>query len=270
MLPTLTPIHTDTGNPCGTQLHVTSDDHQHHPSIAPHPTIDTSTVSASTQAMVAGTNNHEMSQLSNFQLPDFSRKKVTCLHQEKVALSQWARQTRIECNRDVNSAPSAGQPSDSTPVPLSNGSDVDLAYVTPSRNNPEIIVTETEDGPVKLVVRTEEESSSNSTPNQPQKKIKKSPTVSLMTGMHVKTCSDVISVYKQLGEPQTNNMCARTLSDSNIGQCEKDCMIIGNSKGIQESVTRRNSEPIPVTMSSLPREPTNHSRSRYQTGSKTN
>ena len=118
-LPTLTPIHTDTGYPCGTLLRVTSDNHPHHPSVAPHPAVATSTISASTQAMVAGTNDHKISQLSDSQLPDSSRKKVTCLHQEKVALSKWAIQSRVECNGDVNPAPSAGHPSDSTPVSLS-------------------------------------------------------------------------------------------------------------------------------------------------------
>ena len=207
--------------------------------------------------MVAGTNDHKISQLSDSQLPDSSRKKVTCLHQEKVALSKWAIQSRVECNGDVNPAPSAGHPSDSTPVSLSNVSGAELAHVTPARDNPQIVVTETEDGAVKLVVEAEEESSSNSAPNQenePPNQLKKSATVSLVTGMHVRTYSDV-SVYEQLGEPQTSNVRPRALSDSNIAERQKECMVIGNSKGIQESVAKRNSEPTPAPMSSLPHEP---------------
>ena len=210
--------------------------------------------------MVAGTNDRKISQLSDSQLPDSSRKNlasVTCLHPEKVALSKWAIQTRVECNGDVNLAPKAGHPSDSTCVSLSNVSGAELAHVTPSRDNPQIVVTETDDGPVKLVIEAEEESSSNSAPNQekePQNQVKKSATVSLVTGMHVRTCSDV-SVYEQLGEPRTDNMRPRTLSDSNIAERLKECMVVGNSKGIQESVTRRNSEPTPAPTSSLPHEP---------------
>ena len=207
--------------------------------------------------MVAGTNDRKISQLSDSQLPDSSRKNlasVTCLHQEKVALSKWAIQSKVECNGDVNPASSAGHPSDSTPVSLSG---TELAHITPSRDNPKIVVTETDDGPVKLVVEAEEESSSKSAPSQEeqrQNQLKKSATVSLVTGMHVRTSSDV-SIYEQLGEPQTNNMRARTLSDSNIAARLKECMVVGNSKDIQECVTRRNSEPTTAPTSSLPHEP---------------
>ena len=211
--------------------------------------------------MVAGTNDRKISQLSDSQLPDSSRKNlapVTCLHQEKMTLSKWAIQAeRVECNGDENPAPKAGHPSDSTPVSLSNVSGTELAHITPARDNPKIVVTETDDGPVKLVVEAEEESSSKSTPSQEeqrQNQLKKSATVSLVTGMHVRTSSDV-SNYEQLGEPQTNHMRARTLSDSNIAARQKECMVIGNSKDIQESVTRRNSEPTPAPTSSLPHEP---------------
>ena len=261
-LPTPPLMHTDAGYPCGTLLRVTINDHPHHPSVAPHPAVATSTVSASTQALVAGTNDRKISQLSDSQLPDSSRKNlapVNCLQQENEALSKWAIQTRVDCNGDVNPASSAGQPSDSNPVPvpLDNGSGVDLLHVTPSRDTPQIVVTGTEDGPVELVVEAEEESSSNSTPNQeeePRNQLKKSATVSLVTGMHVRTCSDV-SVYESV-EPRSNNICPRTLSDSNIVERQKECMVVGNSSGIKESVTRRNSEPTPAPASELPHEPT--------------
>ena len=207
--------------------------------------------------MVAGTNDRKISQLSDSQLPDSSRKNlapVTGLHQEKVALSKWAIQSRVECNGDMNPASSAGHHSDSTPVSLSSVSGTELAHITPSRDNPKIVVTETDDGPVKLVVEAEEESSSKSAPSQEeqrQNQLKKSATVSLVTGMHVRTSSDV-SIYEQLGEPQTNNMRARTLSDSNIAARQRECMVVGNSKDI---VTRRNSEPTTAPTSSLPHEP---------------
>ena len=253
-------MHTDARYPCGTLLRVTSDDHRHHPSVAPQPAVATSTVSASTQALVAGTNDRKISQLSDSQLPDSSRKNlapVTSLHQEKEALSKLAIQTKVGCNGDVNPASTAGQPSDSNPVPvpLDNGSGVDLLHITPSRDTPQIVVMGTEDGPVKLVVEAEEESSSNSTPNQeeePRNQTKKSATVSLVTGMHVRTCSDV-SVYESV-EPRSN-ICTRTLSDSNIVKRQKECMVVGNSRGIKESVMRRNSEPTPAAASSLPHEP---------------
>ena len=151
-----------------------------------------------------------------------------------------------ETPSDADHPPANGVRSNSTDL-------AKLHELTPSTQHiPTIIISETGDEQVKVVEMDDESPASSQ-----EKSSSEHRKSAVVTGMHVRTYSDV-GVYERSDETQSDTW-VRSRSDSNIVAHKSKFSGLLPSDGVPETgsaLARRSSKPAPTLMNSSPCEPT--------------